>query len=177
MKNCIRIRLAAFFPAFILIGCAGLPAISTNVSFCCTPQAATLSTYRVEFEDMPEFLKPMMRDEASIVLDQKGLQYTESSAQAILHMLFVATPLEAEPRDNDAAWGTIEAGGTARFNAEVRMEFRNAVTREVIWAGSMAKLHNVGPGAYMHEAPARRAVREAMLVLFADYPMRAINKM
>lgn len=54
--------------------------------------------------------------------------------------------------------------------AEVRIEMRDAVTRELIWAGSMSRLHNAGPGAYMHEAPARAAVRESPLSLFADYP-------
>lgn len=119
---------------------------------------------------MPEFLKPMLRDEASIVLDRKNLEYTEGDAQGVLTIKFVATPLESPTGDSEAAWGSLSPGGTARFNAEVRMEMNNSVTGERIWAGSMSRLHNVGPGAYMHEAPARKATREALLVLLADFP-------
>lgn len=154
-----------------LAACTALPAISADVSYCCKPAIGETSTYRIEFDGMPEFLKPMLRDEVSIVLDQKFLQYTESDAQAVLTMTFINTPMEQiGVADNDKAWGSLSAGGNARFNAEVRMEMKDAVTQELIWAGEMSRLHNVAPGAYMHEAPARSAMREALIALFADYP-------
>ena len=167
----IHLLLCLVILSAALAACTALPAISTDISYCCKPETGETTTYRIEFDGMPEFLKPMMRDEVSIVLDQKFLQYTESNAQAVLTMTFINTPMEqAGVADNDEAWGSLSAGGSARFNAEVRMEMKDAVTQELICAGAMSRLHNVGPGAYMHEAPARSAMREALITLFADYP-------
>ena len=57
-----------------------------------------------------------------------------------------------------------------KFIAEVDMEMRNTVTRELIWSGSMRRIHNVYEGSYMHDAPARAAMRQALMDIFADYP-------
>lgn len=155
----------------LLAACANLPAVSSNVRYCCLPEVDAVSTYRIEFSAMPEFLKPMLRDEVSIALDQKAIRYTESEAAAVLTMTFVNTPIPPiAGAEADEAWGNIAPGGIARFNAVVEMELRNAVTRELLWAGSMSRLHSVGPGSYMHEAPARRAIRNALLVLFEGLP-------
>ena len=150
--------------------CGSLPSIATDVTYCCEPGTEGIHTFRVEFEDMPEFLKPMLRDEASIVLSAKGVEYTEGDAHAILLMSFVNTPLTREEAEQYEAWGTISPGGDAHFIAEVKLEMKNSVTGEMIWAGSMGRVHNVAEGSYMHDAPARAAMRSAFLEIFADYP-------
>jgi len=150
--------------------CGSLPSIATDVTYCCEPSTQGIHTYRVEFEDMPEFLKPMLRDEASIVLSGRGLEYTEGDAHAILLMAFVNKPLTAEEAEQYEAWGTIAPGGEARFIAEVDVRMKNSVTGELIWAGTMGRVHNVSEGSYMHDAPARSAMRNAFLEIFAEYP-------
>jgi len=141
-------------------GCGSLPSISTDVTYCCRPGIEAVHSFRVEFEDMPEFLKPMLRDEASIVLDSKDLDYTEGDADAVLIMTYIDTPLSPENAGQDGA----------QFIAEVRVELKNSVTGELISSGSMSRVHNVTVGAYMHEAPAREAMRRAFVELFSDYP-------
>ena len=84
---------------------------------------------------MPEFLKPMLRDSVSIVLDGKGLEYTEGDAHAVLTMTYVDRTMAAEETARDEAWETIAPAGGVRFIAEVQMEMLNSVTRERIWAG------------------------------------------
>jgi hypothetical protein len=57
-----------------------------------------------------------------------------------------------------------------RFVAQVQLELKNSVTGEMLWSGSMQRVHNVYEGSYMHDAPARAAMRNAFLEIFGDYP-------
>jgi hypothetical protein len=166
----ILIAGSIFFSA-----CSSLPTIATDVTYCCQTGYEGVRTYRVEFVDMPEFLKPMLRGEASIVLDTKGLEYTESDAHAILLMTFVNRTLSAEESARDEAWETIAPGGGVRFIAEVQLELKNSVTGDMLWAGTMGRMHNVYEGSYMHDAPAKSAMRNAFLEIFADYPDSRID--
>lgn len=168
----IRVRKAIILcvSATILASCGSLPQIGTDVAYCSNVSLERISTYRVEFEDTPEFLKPMLRDEASVTLSTKGLEYVEGDAHAILMMTYVNRTLESGEAAQDEAWETIAPGGGVRFIAEVKLEMKDAVSHEMIWAGSMARVHNVYEGSYMHEAPARAAMRNAFLEMFADFP-------
>jgi len=171
MKLFARIVAAELLAAVLLAaGCATQPYIATDVIYCCETGSEGISTFRVEFEDMPEFLKPMLRDEAAIVLAGKGVDYTEGDAHAVLQMKFVDRTLsEAGQRELDE-WERIAPGGGVRFIAEVQIEMVNAVTRERIWSGTMRRVHNIYEGSYMHDAPARAAMRQAFMEMFADYP-------
>ncbi len=134
----------------------------------------------------------MLRDEASLVLSSKGLDYTEGDADSILTLAYVDRPLaqetisaneevpnevqEESASDVKEAWGSLSPGGDTRFIAEVHLKLNNSVTQELIWSGVMSRLHNVSMGSYMHEAPARAAMRNAFFALFADYPDRIVEK-
>ena len=168
----MRVRTIIFVTCccFGITSCGSLPQIATDTSYCCLPAAEQVYTYRVEFEDMPEFLKPMLRDEASNVLHTKNLRYTEGTAHAVLSMTYVDRTYGGPESGRDEAWETTAPGGGMRFIAEVQMELRNTVSNELIWAGSMSRLHNVYEGSYMHEAPARAAMRGAFTELFSEFP-------
>lgn len=153
-----------------LASCGSLPTVATSVDYCCQTGFEGIKTFRVEFVDMPEFLKPMLRDEASIVLSTKGLDYVEGDAHAILLMRFVNRTMDSVDQARDEGWETIAPGGGVRFIAEVKVEMKDSVSNEMMWAGTMGRMHNVYEGSYMHDAPARAAMRNAFLTLFADYP-------
>jgi len=159
----------------LLAGCATTPGVSTDVTYCCKVGAEGIASFRVEFVDMPEFLKPMLRDEAAIVLGAKGVEYTEGQAHAVLQMKFVDRTLSAaEERELDS-WEQVAPGGGVRFIAEVQMTLRNTVTNELIWSGAMRRVHNVYEGSYMHDAPARAAMRQAFMDILADYPNQKMD--
>jgi len=136
-----------------------------------------VASFRVEFVDTPEFLKPMLRDEAAIVLGSKGIEYTEGDAHSVLTMTFINKTLTAEEKRDLDAWEKVAPGGGVRFIAEVRTELRNAVSRETIWSGSMRRIHNVYEGSYMHDAPARAAMRQAFIDMFVDYPNQKMDNL
>lgn len=148
----------------IVAGCASLPTIATNVTYCCSD--IVVQTVSVEFADTPEFLKPMLRDEAAIVLNGKGIEYTEGEADAILHMTYIDKTLERGSEELEA-WERIAPGGGVRFIAEVRMQMTHSASGDVLWSGTMQRIHNVYEGSYMHDAPARAAMRNAFLEMFA----------
>ncbi len=171
----IRSLVTALTGAVVLAACTSMPPIATDVDYCCVPGTERIHSFRVEFKDTPEFLKPMLRDEVSIVLHGKGLEYVEGDADATLLMTFVHNPLATEPVVQDAMSESLSQGGDSRFIAEVHMEMRNNVTNDLIWSGSMSRIHNVTVGSYMHDAPARSAMRQAFMNLFVDYPNPALN--
>ncbi len=176
----LRLRQLRIIAALVAIctlqaACGSMPSISADVDYFCRPEVERVHTFRVEFEDVPEFLKPMLRDSASVVLDSKDIDYTEGDADSILKMTFfnrTATNIESA---RDEAWETIAPGGGARFIAEIAVELRNSVTRETILSGSMRRLHNVYEGSYMHDAPARAAMRVAFEEIFAECPVPSID--
>ena len=164
-------RLGGLCATFCLLAaCGSLPGIATHVSYACQAGTENINTFRVEFEQMPEFLKPMLRDEAAIVLSTKNLDYVEGDAHSILTMRLINRTLDTTDEAQDEAWERISPGGGVRFIAEVNLDMRDAVTGERIWGGTMARVHNVYEGSYMHDAPARAAMRRAFMNLFADYP-------
>jgi hypothetical protein len=154
----------------LLVGCSSLPPIATDTNYENVAGASGISTYRVEFQDMPEFLKPMLRDAASIVLSSKGLDYTEGDAHAVLLMSFVPKPLTSGDESRDDFSGALSPGGDTRFIAEVHVDLKNSVTGERIWSGMLSRYHSVSMGTYMHDAPARVAMSQAFVDLFANYP-------
>jgi hypothetical protein len=147
-----------------------MPPIDTDIEYCCQTGTEGIRTYRIEFEDMPEFLKPMLRDSVAMVLDGKGLEYTESDAHAILAMTFVHRPIAPEDSERDDFSSALSPGGDSRFIAEVHVRMSNSVTNELLWSGMLSRFHNTTVGSFMHDAPARAAMRDAFRVLFADYP-------
>jgi len=158
-----------------LAACGSLPSISADADYFCRPAVERIHTFRVEFEDVPEFLKPMLRDSASVVLDSKDIEYTEGDADSVLKMRFLDTSVSDNEAARDEAWETIAPGGGARFIAEIKVELSNSVTRETILTGSMRRLHNVYEGSYMHDAPARAAMKVAFEEIFADCPVPSIE--
>jgi len=168
MSRKIHTAIIAALVMLTATACSGLPTIAADVTYCCHPIVDDVSTYRVEVGDTPEFLKPMLRDEASIVLETRGLEYTEGDADAILLMSFVNKTLERG--EDQESWERIAPGGGVRFIAQVVIELKHSVSGELIWAGSMQRIHNVYEGSYMHDAPARTAMRNAFLEMFADLP-------
>ena len=162
------------FGALLAGGCGSLPTIAVDETYCCHPMAESITTYRVEFEDTPEFLKPMLRDESSIVLAELGYEYTEGDAESILLMTFVNKTMEQSPQEQEA-WERIAPGGGVRFIAQVVVEFKDSVSGELVLSGNMQRIHNVYEGSYMHDAPARAAMREAFVELFANLPNRSIR--
>lgn len=158
-----------------LAGCAAAPGISTNVSYCCRPLTDQVHTFRIEFDDTPEFLKPMLRDSAATVLNDKGLQYTEGDADAILKMTFINKTLERE-QERIESWETTAPAGGVRFVALVELDMTHSVTGEQVWSGSMQRVHTVYEGSYMHDEPARDAMYDAFMDMFADYPDRRLER-
>lgn len=165
--------LLACLGAATLAACTAGPPIETMVDFRYVAAAEDMHSYRVEFLRMPEFLKPMLRDEVSRVLADKGLEYTEGEAHAVLLLSFDNEPLPSVVAESASESGErSERIVAARFDARVRLDMSDSVSGERVWSGSLARVHYVTEGSYMHEAAAREAIRDALRRIFADFPNR-----
>lgn len=167
------LSLPSLIAILLLTACGNLPPISTTVDYCCQALIPDLKTFRIEFEGMPEFLKPMLRDEAAIVLHTKGIDYTEGDAHAVLRMSYAHNlmPPDTLAKAPDGFSESLSPGGATRFMAEVQIQLRNTVSGELVWSGNMVRSHYVEMGSYMHDTMARSAMRDAFMALFADYPV------
>lgn len=173
----MRNRLSFFIRIFrfailtaTLAGCSTMSPIATETDYENFAATANIANFRVEFEDMPEFLKPMLRDEASIILASKGLDYTEGDAHAILLLSFVQRTVSSDDVNKDEFSGSLSPGGDIRFIVEVHLKLNDSVSGELIWSGMMSRYHSVVAGSYMHDAPARAAMRQAFADVFENYP-------
>lgn len=165
--------LGACLGAAILAACSSARPIDTDVAYRYVAAARDMTGYRIEFQRMPEFLKPMLRDEVSRVLADKGLAYSEGEARSVLLMTFDSEPLPSAIAEDASESGERSIRVVAaRFNARVSLELTDSVSRERIWAGRLSRVHYATEGAYMHEAAARRAIRAALRDIFADFPNR-----
>jgi hypothetical protein len=168
-----RTSLLTALAASLFVACGTLPPVSTSVDYCCKTTVVGATSFRVEFDNVAEFLKPMLRDEVAFVLHGKGLEYTEVAAESILKMTYVhnVLPEVTTVKPVDSFGETTTPGGATRFIAEMRIELRDADSGELMMSGTMVRAHFVQMGAYMHDAPARAAIREAFTALFAAFPV------
>ncbi|MCB1845016.1 MAG: hypothetical protein KDI09_18770, partial [Halioglobus sp.] len=112
-------------------------------------------------------------------LADKGLSYTEGTADAVLTMSLENRPLAPDVaftgRDGGESQGSPVTTAT-RFDARVEMEMLDSVSRDRIWAATLSRVHYAPDGAYMHEEPAREAMRSAFRHVFANFPGRPVTE-
>jgi len=136
---------------------------------------------------MPAFLGPIMTSNFSVALASHGLTpQTQSGDSADFSKKdFSSTDLVAELRyqqDNlteevtrDDFAEHLALGEAQRFVAKIMIEIRDTQTNEVVWSGQIQRLHDVGPGEYMHTGKASIALLEAFTQVLQDFPQAATS--
>ena len=56
------------------------------------------------------------------------------------------------------------------YIAEVEILMRETATNNLVWAGSISRIHQVSPGEYMHEEGARPEFLQAFRRVLRNYP-------
>jgi hypothetical protein len=70
-------------------------------------------------------------------------------------------------RDNFAEH--LATGDAQRFVAKIMIEIRDNSTNEVVWAGQIQRIHDVGPGEYMHTGKASIPLLDAFTQVLKDF--------
>lgn len=127
-------------------------------------------SFEVQADQLPAFLGPIIVSNFSVAMAERGLQPLVSGGDAKVTLSYVQEDKRAIPA-NDAFEGRIDQGGEARFVARILVEVRAVDGGPVLWSGSIARLHSIRPGDYMHTGTASVAFLEAFRELLVSYPV------
>ncbi|MFT7044699.1 MAG: hypothetical protein ACJAW7_003478 [Candidatus Azotimanducaceae bacterium] len=174
--------------SLFLSACSSNPSgVGTRVKLCCP--TATYQSFIVTTQDMPAFLGPIMTSNFSVALASHGLtpiapsvdllspdkptSDTSISTDSVPADLTVELSYEQEnlspdsERDNFAEH--LAAGDAQRFVAKIMIEIRDNSKSELVWAGQIQRIHDVGPGEYMHTGKASTPLLDAFTQVLEDF--------
>jgi len=143
----------------------------------------------VTTRDMPAFLGPIMTSNFSVALASHGLtplapsvdllspdrptSDTSISPDSVSPDLTVELSYEQEnlsvDSERDDFAEHLATGDALRFVAKVMIEIRDNSTNEVVWAGQIQRIHDVGPGEYMHTGNASMPLLNAFTQVLEDF--------
>lgn len=147
--------------------CSTTSRIDTTVTRCCSTNEYT--TFAVKPENIPAFLGPLMLSNFSVAFANKGMQPVTADADLNVTLRYEQSNLsQEEPHDDFDE--RITTGDSMRFIARIVIDMRDATTNDLVWSGHVQRLHNVGPGDYMHTGPASISIYEAFTDVLKDYP-------
>lgn len=159
--------ITALFLTSLLSACAvDQSRIDTTVTHCCGDTEQ--KTFTVEAVEMPAFLGPLMVSNFSVAFANLGMQPVDADGELAVVLGFEQTNLQ-RPQTHDDFDEQIASGDAMRFIARVVIEVRDIETGDLVWSGNIERLHNVGPGDYMHTGPASISIYEAFTEVLKEY--------
>lgn len=160
--------LGTFFLATLAACTSTGHQIGHNVTVCCPGNYASYQAYRIETQNIPEFLSDYVIDEFDAAFQEKGIVRNDRLNDIVVKLSYQHVNLNAEQEDIDPFDRRTGEGFTLRYIATITVEMLE--DDDVVWAGQIHRIHNVTPGEYMHEDNARPEFRNAFRELLASYP-------
>ena len=162
-----------FIGLLILAGCAQTGSqIGTAPVLCCPGDYASYSTYGLDTEDIPLFLRDYVVAEFDAAFQEKGLSRNNRSNDVQVLLSYNHVNLSPEQQEIDPFVRVETLNVELSYIAVIAIEIRETRSNNVIWAGSISRIHHVTPGEYMHEDRARPAFRQAFRDVLQSYPAR-----
>lgn len=144
--------------------------IGSNLTVCCPGNYGEYQEYSVQTVDMPIFLQDYVTAEFDAAFAEKGLTRNDrmNDLQVLLRYNHINLSSEQESID---PFVRVEAMNVElNYVAAIDIEIRETATDDIVWAGTISRIHQVVPGEYMHEDRARPAFRQAFRALLSSYP-------
>lgn len=164
-------RLQKWLLTILLLGMGGCASDYLGVSV--TPadpgSVPAFRSFEVEAQALPAFLGPIIVSNFSVAMAERGLQPVSQGGDAVVTLRYVQDELATSETDDEFG-GQTDPGANARFMARVVVEIRGNESSEIVWSGSIQRLHTIRPGDYMHTGRASVALLEAFRRLLSDYP-------
>lgn len=161
----------------LIAGCATeRSGIGVSVTHCCgaSKSAATevsgsqYETFSVVAEDIPAFLGPLMVSNLIVALTHHGLQPVSDEPDLAVVLRYVQENLSI-PRERDNFEEMISTGDSERFAARMTIEIRDPASGTLVWSGYIERLHDVGPGEWMHTGRASVAIYDSFVEVLKDF--------
>ena len=169
MKSVFRVSLILFA---LLLGACNQTGnqIGSNMDFCCPGSYPEYEQYRLEFVDLPLFLRNYVDQEFEMAMLEKGLRRDDRIND--LRVVLTYNHINLDPQQQEInPFERIESLNIElSYVAEIKVEMFETSTNNKVWGGSISRIHHVTPGEYMHEDQARPEFRNAFRELLAGYP-------
>lgn len=154
--------------SLFVTSCATHPAsIGTRLLICCP--AGQYQTFSVSTGDMPAFLGPIMVSNFAVAFTSHGMELHEDGADLAVVLRYEQENFSLDEASDDFD-ERIATGNSLRFLAKIVIEVRETGAEPMIWAGQLHRIHDVGPGEYMHTGKASVALLEAFTTALKTFP-------
>lgn len=146
--------------------------IGASPSLCCPGDYANYATYGLETENMPLFLRDYVVTEFDAAFQAKGLRRNDRSNDLRVLLRYNHINLDPEQQNIDPFIRMEALTVELRYVATIEIEMIETRSSELVWAGTISRIHQVTPGEYMHEERARPAFLQAFNTVLESYPAR-----
>jgi hypothetical protein len=166
-----KIALSFFYLA-ILSNCSlgDGTQIGTHLKLCCPGNYSQYSEYSLKTQDMPLFLSDYVANEFDIAIQEKGLSRNDQMNDLKIVLRYNHVNLFPAQQDIDPFVRRGSSSIELNYIATLEVEMYESSTAELVWAGSVSRIHSVVPGEYMHEERARAEFQVAFRKLLKAYP-------
>ncbi len=156
---------------WILTACSQTgPQIGTSLILCCPADYANYNEYRLETVDVPLFLRDYVVSEFESAFQAKGLSRNDRANDIRIVMTYRHIELFPGQPDIDPFVRMDALNVELNYIARIEIQMIETSSNEVVWAGSVSRIHQVSPGEYMHEDRARPYFYQAFQSLLESYP-------
>lgn len=144
--------------------------IGTHLKLCCPGNYSQYTEYSLETRDMPLFLRDYVATEFDTAIQEKGLSRNDQIND--LRIVLRYNHVNLFPAQQDIDPFVRRGSSTVELNyiATLEVEMYETSTAELVWAGSVSRIHSVVPGEYMHEDRAGPEFQTAFRKLLIGYP-------
>jgi len=119
---------------------------------------------------MPIFLRDYVSAEFDAVVQSKGLGRDDRINDVRAVLTYRHINLDPETEDIDPFVRIESLSAELSYIAQIDVDIYETRSNDLVWAGSLSRIHQVSLGEYMHEDRARPSFYQAFAGLMANYP-------
>ena len=144
--------------------------IGTDLDVCCPGDYDDYDEYGVIVVDMPLFLRDYVVDEFDAAFQEKGLQRNDQFNDLRVELRYNHINLQPDQEEINPFIRIESLNVELSYIAEIQVRMYETASNNLVWAGSISRIHQVTPGEYMHEERARPEFRQAFSRILENYP-------
>lgn len=144
--------------------------IGTSIDVCCPGDYDDYDDYGVTTVNMPLFLRDYVVDEFDQAFQEKGLSRNDQINDLRVELRYNHINLDPEQEDINPFVRIESLNVELNYIAEIEVRMYETASNNLVWAGSISRIHQVTPGEYMHEDRARPEFLQAFRRILENYP-------
>ncbi len=169
MQNLFRSSCALLL--VLLTACAQTGGqIGTTLDVCCPGDYDDYDDYGVLVVDMPLFLREYVMTEFDRAFQEKGLNRNDQINDLRVELRYNHINLRTDQEEINPFMRMEAMSTELSYVAEIQVRMFETATGNLVWGGSIRRIHHVTPGEYMHEERARPEFLQAFREILQSYP-------